>query len=342
MDNQIFNKESVEKIPPGTISISLQNVNEYWAVNDNAQKVADALVTLIHELRDEKRIIALSIVRLIIFTSNLSDIVSYWSEQLNVSSHITRHELGEVASKIMDWGEGELETIYAVIIIKEENAYYLLHEDPSVQAVGKHIVTHELAHLDTQFLLKDVFENTRMSRMEYLRYRLAYDIWAEFYAEYASRDYLSETYIQNAPNMLYQLLNQEIKAINQEIKDYRSHADIEKLWNFVEDRLFILIAQTGRCLGAICGAPNKKLNLDLFIKSLNEICIPWASVTQDVINQISQDGVYTSKESYGRLGDIVMKYFEGVGLFPELRLDESFYVHVPFTSDDTVAENKEF
>lgn len=330
MTNKVFDMVAVEtELPLGTFTLSLHQVSDFWNIGDRFQKLSDIFRQIVKQLIDEKILFGVSLLRLVIVTPNLPQVAQDWGRQLGKSGETTQHELGQVVGKMYLWGDAKPETTFAIIILQENLVTGFLAEDAYSQEAAKHMFVHEIAHIDTEYLYLSWFGSELPDEWTYIHRSLAHRIWGEFHAEFIAYSVSNDPILKESVEVYGKMLIQAIKDIREEILRYRIHADVNRLFKFTGDLVFVLAAQMGRCLGALHATADSRTNIEKFLNDMTSISECWRDVTAAIYNKV-QNGM-TSTDDYDELGKIAIRLFHCVGLILEPLPDKTIRINVPFT-----------
>ncbi|MEQ8672522.1 MAG: hypothetical protein RLP44_25010 [Aggregatilineales bacterium] len=342
-NNVPFTKENLENPDLNQLRISLQYVNELW-LNTNTQKLLiDKLLEIRNDVYSKKLLIGNQFLKLIVVTADIEGVSQYWGKQLNRNEGITKQSDSVVAGKLIFWHKNdnfEIEECCAVMLINETVAIDLIDNNQERQNEGKHVIVHELAHIETELinLIRREKLNTNNNDTWALnKYALAEVLWEEFYATYKAYKYAPSQNIQASNSYFSTLLAETTESVDQEILDYRTYNDVTRLYNFVIRKLEMLIAQLGRCLGSIkeSGTDDKnKILVENFFAGIRDVSIRWEEITRQIY-EILDGEIFITDQGFDELSSFVANYLIEFGLVLERQSDQSIYIDVPFTEKTT-------
>lgn len=351
MNSIAFDKETVEKeIKQGDCTVTFQNASDIWFENNRVQKLSKIFSEIMDRLIAEKILITATPPKLIVVTSNIKDEATYWAKQLGRPEGVTETDFGDVSGKVFVWGD-DIKDTHSVIILKELVMSALVfdigelsdaseEELTEIRLVAKRLFAHELAHVDADLIKRVLHKSIPPEAAYLLQNQLADILWSEFYCEsVAYRAFgISHLHDEGSIEMLTGLLEHSLRAINQEILNYRYHGNTEEMFSFATNLISALVAQTGRSLGIAHTTSENSLNIETLMKSIGKASKQWEEVTQLAYDHIRNE--LLNAESYDQLGNLVMKYFHIFGIYPRETENEPLYIDVPLTPETTPKDDE--
>ena len=323
------NKESVEAMPFGNISINIVG-SQFWENEGYVKQLLEVVQHTLNQAINEKKLRCESL-RLIVVAADFPKEVIRWQQQITgEATGVSSSPEGEAFGKTLIWYTDKTESPYAIIILKEEVAWWLINGD----LLGSAVLIHELAHVHADYLLYHSnipqVTATRLNDWAALQQAIAQWIWSEFFASFVAHPYLRDR-IDAAVTGGIDRLQGVHQRVTQEIAAYRNHGDMGKLWSFVVTELSDGLLELGRTIGILTAARHNGDNhFDQFLAEIDKVSSSWGLAVRRLAVGLAglEDQEQFSLESFDRLCEVVQYAFRAMGLYPEPR-QAGLWVEVP-------------
>lgn len=320
MSEQVPNKETVEAIPAGSITVSLTKCcHPVWGDQINISKLNDAVLEVQQELIEKKRAVACQLTRLVMFTSDYNGVVGEWMKSLGRPFHPSTDENAIAFGQMLIWGDGKIETTYPIIILNEAIAVGLVGDNDSLKIFSKAILAHELGHIHDDFIQLQIFGKQGLpSDWLSIRQFIAQSTWGEYFAETVAYAYLHENNLDTQIQLAILLCKSANEKIANAIKEHRLSNNAEILFNIVTSEISKSCNQLGRVSGLISSEENEK-SLGNLRDGIVDFSIEWAEIVDQIyqeLNKINQTE-NRSTDTWTELQKLVEKLFQINGIFPK-------------------------
>jgi hypothetical protein len=251
MESELFTKESVEAIPFGEMSLSVFG-DSSWGEDARCQKLFSAITELLKYV-DGLGKYGYKPLRLVRVTADFADEVASWQRQLAHSEILSLDCVG----KMFAWGDGAMQSTYAVIIVPEKLAADLIEGNDRPKAIAKGILVHEIIHIHDECEMLRNFGPRAMpmsNNWPGIRQDIAEGIWTEFSADHVAYNWLKDYLFEEQVQLAAEILETALEEINQKIVEYREHGDIGTLWQSAGSKLSQTFNQIGRAAGLLTAA----------------------------------------------------------------------------------------
>lgn len=257
----------------------------------------------------------------------------------------TREDYAQgVAMAQMVMREGEPWTI---LVIDARIALGLLDEDEESRSMVTGLIIHELAHVHDQrkksIALPNIWLKPHLDLLHAVLFEGADSAWSEYFACRMTAT-VDPHQLTAQLETLENALERVQQTLRAEIIDYRTSADLERVWSIGQQQVTWLIQVAGYALGTLDGlkvnladeAPElaEKLERGYFLR-------PWHDL-QTALRQMWD--VYPEwpegLDTYKPAMDAVEQSFHSLGFRPSLK-NEGLYIDIPYTSD-TLPPNDPF
>ena len=319
MDTELLTRSSVESTQGGGLTISLVNVANGWAEEQRLPRLQNAIASVIDEV--QTLIPFWAVTRLIEVASDFQSEVVRWQRELGEPEGVTIGEYGEAHGKVLVWGDGGLESTYAVVILSEPIALSFIEGEIRNQAYSRAVLGHELAHVHDEFVYRRVFHQPPphdQGSWTGLCHTLAYITWSEFFANFTAYRFHKQLGIDGDVLRPAALIRHITLETSKRISFYRLDADMPKLWFPSLGDMSQLFAQSARSLGLLVVAQiGGHDRLSELFASCDQISLDWGQVVRQLVEefQINLKEPWSAKMLCG-IEKVIEDAFHLVGLYP--------------------------
>ncbi|TCL38881.1 hypothetical protein EV210_103365 [Anaerospora hongkongensis] len=319
----IPSKQTVEDISPGQVQLHI-------AVGDNefAAKLQSQIQVIIADLVKDD--IFCPPLRLIEVVSNFEEEVFRWQRELGKPENISSGHGGEVSGKVLKWGSGDYETTYAVIILPDWVGNGLVLGHP----IAKGILVHECAHVYDDYYFERECGCLRIPTIkdwDGIKQYISVTLRGEFFAEALAAKYFESEQLDERLSYGEEVLRICTNSIKDEIKSYRKHGDIAKLWLISTERMSTLFNQLGRTLGFMYAMDDGRHNRE-FTDRVSQISNEWGTLIDQLLEEI-QKSIHRetpySLDAFDDIKKIIEQGFQIAGIYPRYTSDGELYIDVP-------------
>ena len=315
---EVYNKELVEKLSPGTLILSIHNGGSFWGEEERARRLSDIIVDKVKHA-EELGIGECKILRLVVVTGDYVGEITEWNKQLDEAWRAPSE--GAIA-QTLTWGDGQPLTTYSVIILHQAIALGLVESEDETKATSEGTLIHELAHVhDNIRHLSKIGPQPVPKQGDWISYRqfIARSIWGEFFSEMVAYPYVKDHYLDEYIDHGINMLHNAISDVKQEMLAFQSHRDAHEVWAVAVDKLSAVFNQLGRCLGLLVSAQRMDDNnnqIDQFAHGIGEISKDWEQVVRQLIKKLANIEREFEEEKFNNLGEVVDQGFRTVDLEP--------------------------
>lgn len=251
----------------------------------------------------------------------------------------TENEVGVAGGKVVSYIEaGELE----ICIFLHPGVFGLLFSKNSDDVLnGIQIMRHELCHVHDDYLKSRVlsldFITNQERDFEWALKLHADSIWSEYIANKLSKTTVNINGTEiNLPNQIS--LMQDLKLFldsifkvesdaQKYIDAYRSHADVEKLYQEIQESASFLLNMMGRVYGMLCPYEELIKAVDDGIKETYAFDI-WKQLCQSLDALSSKYPNWSGVQEFDGLSQVVLKTWNILGIYPRVT-ESGLYIEVP-------------
>jgi hypothetical protein len=242
---------SVESIPLGERHLQIKG-NDSWNDAERCMRVR-AMLNSIFETAIEMGLSGAELVRLVVFSGDISSEIYYWQDQLNRPRLVTEADQGMVVGKALTWRPGTTDSILGLVILEERIALSLLEpESEATHGMALQSVLHEIAHVhDFARQLRAFGDQPHPSENDWLAIRrfLASNAWSEYFAELTAFKQMTLRENNSYPCFSKELIGDCILAVTQGIERYHIDGDIAPMWSEAVEKLSSVYCALGRGYG---------------------------------------------------------------------------------------------
>lgn len=312
------NKQEVEAITPGTISITLPESQLWGQVGMIFQeKLKKTIEEFCSEISYD-----FNTLRLIVVAQNFSEEVIVWEEKIyGYSGGIS--PWGQVQGKTLGWSSDESTKYHSMIILPEDIAVGLVTDE----SLSLGVLMHEMLHCYIDYLMfiklgpDKVLKATDWVGIQRM---LANSIWSEFFIELFTYRYMKIIPADEVFPFLSEILKESLKLITDAVHCYRIHGNLMDLWQYTINILSSLFAQMGRSIGRLIATQiNEGEDRSReFFSLIHEVSPAW----EIICRSLKEELIATLKTSssldeldfqFIGIEGVVEMGFEACGLFSE-------------------------
>jgi hypothetical protein len=334
MHPQTYNRETVETIPFGNLTLSIIG-SALWAEEDRARRLNDTITDIINLVDEEGRIPASHVLRLLVVASDFPTEVAKWQQQLGQAEGISSEN---TAGKTLSWGSGEPESTYSVITLSEGVALGLIEGDTKLKSIAIQTLIHELAHVHTDYLFLRLFGPPSLEQSDWagIRQFIALSTLAEFFSESIALLYVEDyEFFEEFVSLGTTILQDAQQQIEQGILTFQKDRDIVQLWKLAVYELSKAFNQLGRSIGYLAAARHAGNDcFNQFFEDVNRLSPLWESVVGQLVDELDTlaNQENWDLDSFNGLYDIIEQGFLAAGIQPR-PLDQGLEVlYRPLTS----------
>lgn len=320
MSDTTFNKETVEEIPFGGMTISLTNcVSPQWREQQVLDKLSGVIQQIKADINDKAPFCELT--RLIIITADFGEEVTKWQHLLNLPVLTSTDSNAEAVAKTLVWGDGLPKTTYPIIIISEAIAIGLMDDNnSSLQLLSKGILAHEFGHTHDNFLRLNVSgdQSNPLNTWRGIKQEIAENLWSEFFAESVAKIYKQDANTDTNIALAITLAKSGHEAIIARTEHCRTRKDAKELFRVASSELSKTCNQFGRVAGLISGhADNSKV--DKIKDELASISEGWKTIFHNIYVEVQNINSVDklSEASFTNLQMVIETLFNLNGIYPE-------------------------
>jgi|GEM_PF-3768670 len=334
MDNRLLSLQDYEKNQLGSWTITMTNTSSLWNEPENAQKAQKVIVSLYQELVE--KLPGLLVLRAFIITSNVIEEYDRLLEGTGRRAKVDRPRDGMLAAKVLTWGEcSNKDNYYGAIVIDERICAAATFDDSSE---CKALIVHEFTHVAEGYFTSRFINNKKEdiyhNEWEKIVFSDATGLFSEYFAQLVSYPYYKEqSVLEEHINYLITHLTSVNKFLNNEIAEYRYHADMNRLWPKVISELSRIFDQIGRSIGLLVCFNNEMYEpaWNCFINKIKQINPLWVPVINEFRDALTSfDITNLERTTFDPICNAIKSGYNAAGFIPETLKDGTLYIHVPF------------
>lgn len=287
--------------------------SERWL--SDAQQWANAVQQTILQMREY--IPACVIVRLVVVANDVPQEVRRWQAQLGQAQLPLDEASGMVAGKTFVWGDGEPDTTFGVVIIRETLAAEIL-EKGELPSVSRATLVHEFAHVHDDFMRLRQFgpeTNPKCDDWAGIRHSIALFAWTEYFAELTSCREHPDGALQNSVSLAKDLTCRALECIDDAKAQYHEDRNMGLLWSVACDELSKVFNQFARAIGLATGLGENLTEEALRSVGIESVWNEMLLELQESLRKIeSLDGL---PAALSKIENIIESGFNNLGLYPE-------------------------
>ncbi|KMY49559.1 hypothetical protein [Peribacillus loiseleuriae] len=273
----------------------------------------------------------------IIIPKDFGDSVTFFQKKHGLPVGYTNNEMGMAAGKTISYIEnGELKI---VIFIQNGLFFYLFDEDRKKSQLAINLIHHELCHVHDEFnkskmkkINDEIEEELNKNALLRILYAHSGIIWDEYIApRLSARTYLINEESDFFTEYLLDLISDSEKKIIEEIKQYRSHDDINELFNRVQELTNPVMKIGATVFGLIHGLSLQNTEIMTVINEHIDktfLSYVWDDLGHTLSYMFDQYPNWESSRIFDELNNIVMKVWNELGIYPELYKEDQLYIDV--------------
>jgi hypothetical protein len=209
----------------------------------------------------------------------------------------------------------------------------LLEDSNPAKTMARSVLFHELAHVyDFGRIARSLADAKFQNHLARWLFLLTNATWSEYFACFATAQ--GDPSLDDYVTTFINALNHCPRAVREEIIAYRRYNDLEKLMEFVKDRIGLLFKFAGYVLGnlAALGRPLSETHPDAW-RSIQEagFADTWLRL-ETALKEMLDYPAWDDVSVYDGLGQCAVHYLGIRGLYLHDKGDD-FYVNVPFTAE---------
>lgn len=327
--------EPLEVMSLGSWQLIINGSAEIWNNQDNVQKLNCVIKEIYQEILGKLE--GICILKAVVFSNEFQNDVYKYQRALGRNEELSSNSNEVfVAGKTLRWGNGNIETTYAIIIHPEEIALGFLSDSKSCRAA----FAHELGHVFEGLVLRGLYEIDNrvicVNQWNELVESIAQSTFGEFFAQTIAFPYMSEEDHLGQVMLAAEILSSTTKEMKQEILKYRVSHDMSHLWPTTIRKISFLYAQFGRSLGIarqLSKGDEKELKIvDDFFKALEVIDKNWSKAITQLDEAIDFEEDLNYAQLFSNISETIKVGFDLVGVMPNVSksLGNDIWIDVPF------------